>query len=155
MKGYLLFKKMFVKVLCSLNSKGRCCCKFTSNLVIFFISCISRSFQRIKPNLVGRSFITSKYVGYIGVHIDQQRTLLYYYAFSSDIIQAFMPIVLFNRIELNLVGKTLIITKTFIKFWSTSVIRWSYQAPHIFLGFHDIFYLSQKTLISLFLLHRI
>ena len=42
--------------------------------------------HRIKPNLVGKSFITSKYVGYMRVHMDLQKALLYYDTFSLNLV---------------------------------------------------------------------
>ena len=44
MKGYFLGKNVFVKFLCTSNTRGRCCWIFSSNLMIFLILYISKSF---------------------------------------------------------------------------------------------------------------
>ena len=42
--------------------------------------------HRIKANLVGKFFFSSKYVGYMQVLIEHQRALLYYDTFSSNLV---------------------------------------------------------------------
>ena len=109
-------KKIFCKVLCSSNSRGFCI--FSSKLVVFLIWYIFRSFHRIQPNLVGKSFITSKCVSYTSAHIDQQRALLYYDAFSSNLVICLIFYISssINRVEPNVIDKTLITKNHWLNF---------------------------------------
>ena len=151
MKGYLLGKKVFDKNFYAHRTPGGTAVVCFLLIQLYFLSRKSLYLlHRIKLIFEGKLFMTSKYASNMQIHIDQQRGLLYYDAFSSNLVICLIFYISIsmqqNSTEPNLIRKTLYITKKLIKFRCEWVSRWHYYVQNIFLGFPDIFCLSQENL---------